>query len=35
MAKDKIKTGQCIQYLEDIIISSNGDINKLKKLLEV
>ena len=35
MAKDKIKTGQCIQYLEDIIISSNGNINKLKKLLEV
>ena len=34
MAKSKIKTGQCIKKLEDIIISSNGNINKLRKLIE-
>lgn len=34
MAKSKIKTGQCIKKLEDIIISSNGNIDKLRKLIE-
>lgn len=34
MAKSKIKTGQCIQCLENIIIASNGNINKFKKILE-
>lgn len=34
MAKIKIKTGQCIKKLEDIIILSNGNVNKLRELLK-
>ena len=34
VAKNKIKTGKCIEHLENIIILSNRNISKFKKILE-
>lgn len=34
MAKEKLNTGKCIETLKNIVIESNGNVEKLKKLLK-